>query len=415
MGFFKNVKGLFETKQQSAFQHTIQVLGGSSEFIFDKDTATVKKAYWMNGDVYSITSRIARLAADIPRLIFEDKNGELIPVLDGDLFDLINRKYSDSQTAISGRQESITNLLTRGNSFIYERVIPGFNNIELVILRNTNTVVTCGIEGFQLVPTKYTYTIGGKSTGFDPETIIHTKYYNPSPDYENTCLGLSPLEAGMMSLLFSSDIKKAQANLIKTQGGRGFLTNRSAGVLSEGDKKVIQNVQDTRIEGAKNFNKLWATSANIDFVSTAMNAQQLKTLESAILAKRDLCDVFGVDSSLFNDPENKTYNNRVEAEKAMFNNAVIPVNQMDIESLNESVVKKFSERDGKKYIIKQDLTGLPVLHKDETEKSKKAKNESAVIVQILTSEISNTAKLLSLQRTLGISEAEAQNYVGDAE
>ena len=91
------------------------------------------------------------------------------------------------------------------------------------------------------MPTKYTVNVNNQQWTFMPEDIIQTKYFNPSIDAMSSCLGLSPLEAGMLSLIFSTDTKKAQSALIKTQGGRGFLTNRSDRALSADDKKAIRS------------------------------------------------------------------------------------------------------------------------------------------------------------------------------
>jgi HK97 family phage portal protein len=415
MGLFDKFTAPFKTKGQSSVFHSVQMLGNSQDFVFNKDKGVVKTAYWINGDVYSITSRIARNAANIPRLLFRKTRsgtGELELVTEGELYDLINKSPNSDQTSETFRQEALINLLTRGNSFAFARRPTGFETIgELHNLYNDTVTVNCTVKDFRPKPSQYSVEVAGRQTKFPVEDIMHIKYNNPSPNGFETCLGLSPLQAGMLSLIFSTDTKKAQSQLIKTQGGRGFLTNRSENALTDSDKLAIQRAQDMRIEGAKNFNKLIATSANIDFVSTAMDANQLKTIESSVLSKRDLCDLYSVDSSLFNDPANKTYNNRKEAEKAMFTNAVIPLNDMDIAAWMNFVVPAFNEADSTEYIIKQDLSVIPSLAVEETEKSKKALNETKIITSILTSEISSIAKSLSLQRTLNMSEEDANQYL----
>lgn len=404
----------FRQKSESSVFHSVQFLGNAQEFLFNKEKGVVKTSYWMNGDVYSITSRIARNAANVPRLLFKKtRTGELELVEEGDLYNLINNPNQD-QTATAFRQEALINLLTRGNAFAFGRRASGFETFsELHNLYNDTVTINCTIQDFRPKPSSYRVEVGNKVTPFAVEDIMHIKYNNPSPDGFNTCMGLSPLEAGILSLIFSSDTKKAQSQLIRTQGGRGFLTNRSENALSDSDKLAIQKAQDMRIEGAKNFNKLIATSANIDFVSTAMDANQLKTIESSVLSKRDLCDLYSVDSSLFNDPANKTYNNRKEAEKAMFTNAVIPLNDLDIQAWMQFIVPAFNAEDNTEYIIKQDMSVIPSLAEEETEKSKKALNESNIIKNILEAQISDSAKSLSLQRTLLISEDDAIKYLNN--
>lgn len=415
MNFFQKLTSAFSKKSAtySNLSNLIEVFNLDNLVDFDGQKAIVKKAYFTNGDVYSISSKIARNAANIPRKLYEVKgDGRMEEVTSGDFYELVTISPNTKQTAIEYRQESLTYLLTRGNSF--NRAIKGVGSgvvDELTILDNDYVTVRCGVEDLKYVPKAYGVRVSTQSALLSPDEVMHVKYFNPSNYGLSNCVGLSPLEAGLLSLMFSTDTKRAQSNIIKTQGAKGFLTNRSGNALTAEDKDAIQKAQDSRVEGAKNFGKLIATSANIDFVSTAMDANQLKLIESSVLSLRDMCNIYGVDSSLFNDPENKTYNNRTEAEKAMFTNAVVPVNEMDIMAWNKFVSPGYSARDNKRYVIKQDLSALPVLHQDEVRKSQKNEIDSRVIISILESGISSNAKVLSLMKTLGLSKEDAQEYV----
>ena len=128
---------------------------------------------------------------------------------------------------------------------------------------------------------------------------------------------------------------------------------------------------------------------------------------------RDLCNLYGVDSSLFNDPANKTYNNRKEAEKAMFTNAVIPVNEKDIHSLSQWLLPGWNEKDNTTYQIRQNLSSIPVLHEDEDKRAAKQEKVSKIFISILEAQISNEQKVFSLMRSLDYSEEEAQEIVGN--
>jgi phage portal protein BeeE len=165
--------------------------------------------------------------------------------------------------------------------------------------------------------------------------------------------------------------------------------------------------------GASKFGKAIATSANVDFIQMGMDATQLKIIESAVMKLRDLCNLYGVDSSLFNDPANKTYNNRKEAEKSMFTNAVIPVNQKDIQSLSEWLLPGWNERDNTTYEIRQNLSSIPVLHEDEDKRAAKQEKVSKIFISILEAQISNEQKVFSLMRSLDYSEDEAKEIVGN--
>ena len=51
---------------------------------------------------------------------------------------------------------------------------------------------------------------------------------------------------------------------------------------------------------------------------------------------RIICSSFGVDSALFNDPDNKTYSNREEAKKDYYNDVIIPIMNKVLEAINYS-------------------------------------------------------------------------------
>lgn len=53
---------------------------------------------------------------------------------------------------------------------------------------------------------------------------------------------------------------------------------------------------------------------------------------------RELCNLFGIDSSLLNDPENKTYSNKTEAQKALYVNVIIPNAYLFAELLNRELI-----------------------------------------------------------------------------
>ena len=53
---------------------------------------------------------------------------------------------------------------------------------------------------------------------------------------------------------------------------------------------------------------------------------------------RELCNLFAVDSSLLNDPENKTYSNKTEAQKALYVNVVIPNAYLFAELVNRQLI-----------------------------------------------------------------------------
>ena len=99
-----------------------------------------------------------------------------------------------------------------------------------------------------------------------------------------------------------------------------------------------------------------------------MTAADMQIIEMGVKTLRAICNVYGIDSSLFNDPANKTFNNRKEAEKALWTNVNIPILRMMEASYNRSFVEKYSQEEGRNLILKYDVSDVEVLHEDKDKK-----------------------------------------------
>jgi len=386
-----------------------------SNFDIGKTEGVINKGYINNGDVYSIVKKIADNAKHIPRELWKKEGDEWVQVTEGDLFEIVTKRPNDQQNIHDFVEQSVTNLLTKGNTFRRGRKTPGFGEAfqEIIMVNNNIITIDCKIEDFNYIPKQYKLELGTNKLIVPVEDMNHVKFYNPSEYGMSSCLGLSPLQAGLLSLVASNDNKTAQSVLVRNQGIRGLITSRSERAQTPEERNQIQQAADNRMMGASKFGKAIATSANVDFIQMGMDATQLKIIESAVMKLRDLCNLYGVDSSLFNDPANKTYNNRKEAEKAMFTNAVIPVNEKDIHSLSEWLLPGWNEKDNTTYQIRQNLSSIPVLHEDEDRRAAKQEKVSKIFISILEAQISNEQKVFSLMRSLDYSEDEAKEIVGN--
>jgi len=416
MGRIQNFfSGLFNERANSRYE--VFQIGEPGAFDFGGKGKVINGAYGSNSDVYSIVKRVASIASKIPRELDKiNKKGEWENVTEGDLHKIVTKQPNPKQNIVDFNEESLTNLLLKGEIFRQGKVLPGFGNTyqDIYVLNNTTVKVDCVIENFRPVPSKYTIIIDGKSTTLTAEEVNHVMYYNPMPSGLKICRGLSPLEAGFLPLISSSENKKAQSVMVRNGATRGLLTSRSNENMDEQQREQLQKASDQRMEGAVKFGKVLTTSANVDYVKMGLDPSQLKMLESAIVSKRDLCDLYGVDSSLFNDPANKTYNNRKEAEKAMWTNAIIPANEKDILGLSEWLLPAYNERDNTTYRIRQNLQAIPTLHEDEVKKSTKQKNVSSIIITTLAAQITREQKIQSLAISLDVTEEEATKIVGNA-
>jgi phage portal protein BeeE len=129
--------------------------------------------------------------------------------------------------------------------------------------------------------------------------------------------------------------------------------------MDQDDAKNVQNSLDQKIGGPRNAGRISVTNKDLSYIPLVMNATDLQLVNSGIVTLRSICNVFGLDSSLFNDPDNKTYNNRTEAEKAFYTNAIMPLSQKVGEWLTGYLGKNLFP--GKTIRIRQDFTDIECL------------------------------------------------------
>ena len=112
------------------------------------------------------------------------------------------------------------------------------------------------------------------------------------------------------------------------------------------------------------------TNASLEFIPMGMSAEDLKLMDQGVISLRAICNIFKVDSSLFNDPANKTFNNRKEAQKAFYTDCIIPFLNKLKESYNSFLTPSYSEFENAELFLDYDLTNIEALQEDYNEKAK---------------------------------------------
>jgi hypothetical protein len=84
----------------------------------------------------------------------------------------------------------------------------------------------------------------------------------------------------------------------------------------------------------------------IEFVSIPLNVisvtpdmNNLALDKISTLINREICDLYGIDSSLLNDPENKTYANKEEGLRALYTHVILPAADQFVESMTRAFVR----------------------------------------------------------------------------
>lgn len=387
-----------------------QLIGFDSLTANQSEQELLNEGYGSNVTAYAIIKKIAQSGADIPKVLIDENNPDEI-IEDGEVFDMLQMPgmyQGEDLSQFDYFEYLLTYLLGSGNT--YQR---GLSALGLGEQWRQMEILPSGLTlpipaNSYLDPVKgYKFRDKQKQFNIEREGVMHTKFINPTTLGLNTLEGLSPLQAAIFALTGSTDIQKAIAIMVKNQGARGVLGNKSDRTMTPEQAKILSDKANEKIRGIKNFNKVHVSNADMSYVQIGMSATDLKIIESGVLTDRQLANAYSADSSLFNDPANKTFNNRKEAEKSLYTDAVIPNLNKLLEDINLTWLKQWSLKDSKRYKWQLDTSGIEALQADQKTEAEKDKIRMEGINTILQMQTTSEAKAQLLRAEYGFSEEDA--------
>jgi phage portal protein BeeE len=165
---------------------------------------------------------------------------------------------------------------------------------------------------------------------FTPAEVMHDKYPNPIQDSTGGHLyGQSPLKPALDLITKSNSSIKAATAQFQNGGPKMalFVDDERASLQETGQlaNDIKNKMQGKEYTGPENNGKILASAHKLGVVQIGSTLADLNLVESDIADFRMFCNIFGgLPSQVFNDPNNKTYNNTKEGEKAATSRGVIP-------------------------------------------------------------------------------------------
>ena len=159
----------------------------------------------------------------------------------------------------------------------------------------------------------------------------------------------------------------------------------------------VQQAWNRDIQGTHNSGKIKVTNKDLNYIQMAMSATDLQLVESDVITLRAMCNVYGLDSSLFNDPANKTFNNRKEAEKALYTNAVIPLSEKIAMAHTQYIAQNHFPNGNVR--MRQDFSNVEALQSDKKTEAEKDKIVLDGVNVIIAMPITNESKAILLHET----------------
>lgn len=181
---------------------------------------------------------------------------------------------------------------------------------QLWLLPSQYVDIETSIGGYPQLPVGYVLN-EGQPKHFDPEEILHIKYFNPNySSIGNHLYGFSPLQAAWLSIQEDNSAKDAAIEMLQNRGPRGVLSmegwtakEMTAQMAKEQAGLLKERFRQELIEGKGG---IVTVAGKASYVSIGLNIADLKILEISDYTMRDICNVYGVWEGLFNSNSDST-------------------------------------------------------------------------------------------------------------
>lgn len=348
---------------------TINGRRGTITNMADNPGSYLTKGYSYNDIIYSIINLITDKIKAVNWGVYRESRNGLKPFEDERLQAVLDQPnpYTTFNELVA--HHMAYKLLT-GNAYLMAQRIEGGANegVPAELWHLPADLVSMEItKGFP--PRIVNYTIPAWRLTVGPESIIHSKEWNPRYDITGSQLyGQSPI--------------KAAVNLLN-RNNAAMLT--SVQKYQNGGLEKIIFVDDDRFSGAETLTQAAALKAKIleyesngarvaasgykvGSIDLGLSPVELAIIESEKWDLRRMCNIYGVPPQLLGDTEGSTYNNMKEAAKAMLTRVVIPLLNEFKNEFNKKLSGDWGGRVG--IIIDYDQTAFSELEEDKNEQMK---------------------------------------------
>lgn len=227
---------------------------------------------------------------------------------------------------------------------------------------------------------KYAIDWNGKEIHLDVRNLIHLNDNRIDVCEDDFLFGTSKiasLEAPINNMIAAYE---ARGINLRERGPKGILSNVAKdGVgsipMRPGDKEEVQN-EFKKYGMLKGQKRAIITNASLSWQKMGSDVSELRAFEEVNEDSHRICDAYGLSIDLFSREKGSTFENKKQAEKAAYQNTIIPEMSEWLDAINGH----FNMKDNRMFVAKWDH--LAVFQAD--------KNESATALNSAVSAL-NTA------------------------
>jgi len=326
--------------------------------------------YTQNNDVYSVISKIVHPACRVPVVQVSKKTLE---PKEGYGTELLN-KPNPFQSTSDFVAQALTLYEIYGEYFIAaEKPEFGLRAGKPTRLDNLPPQwIELQIGTFFEPIQGYTLMLGQQEVKYLYADVLHGKTMNPDFQISGDHLrGMSPLKPLLKAVAASSSGYDSMVAAFQNQGAYGILTilgvKEPDGKYSNVPKSQEQLTQlestfRQKMMGNSNRGKVFATNKSVEWTPFGLSPVDLNILQSIVFSGGALYDAYGVPDILKSGSQSKTYLNYQEAQKALWNNTIIPTVDMFYEKLSDWLLPMIGEGDT---MFLPDYDGIAALQDDK--------------------------------------------------
>jgi HK97 family phage portal protein len=385
-------------KQRRSTGTQYQFVGGALVPIADNQQNYIKNGYGVNDIIYSIINLILDKVRIAPWQVYEVTDESSLKLLHG----IQSRKTFGGEDARRSRdlaikafkpaknpgkwgevlkypnaEETFQDLIAAGagfkmltgNRFLWANILSGGANTglphELHIM--PSQFVSILAQGkFPIRKVGYQMT-SISAQNYTVEEVLHEKYYNY--DYTvsgNHLVGMAPLKAALRLTNRNNSALEASTAKFQNGGVQSIIyvdDQRLMGDDADAQARALKKGLIDEWTGPETWGKVVASGYKVGSVNLGLSPVELAIIDAEKWDMRRFCNIFGgVPSQLLNDPENKTYNNQKEGEKALTSRCALSLLTSFRDAINRQAVTYWGL--DKKYIIDFDMTVFTELQED---------------------------------------------------
>jgi hypothetical protein len=144
-----------------------------------------------------------------------------------------------------------------------------------------------------------------------------------------------PIQTAQPILIAAYEYYRALTQAMRNLGAWNFAVLSSEAVRAKSDADTLRGMlSDMRRKAGVGGIEFLAIP--FEFRSVTPEMPNLALDKISTLINREICDIYAIDSSLLNDPENKTYNNKSEALKGLYTHVLLPACDQFVEAMTRA-------------------------------------------------------------------------------